>query len=125
MGLTLLENIKAYKVYVINRGRKYWDQRSQQIMEGPMFHHIKQDRDKQQEFTNVLSEIIKSHASIEALIDFTAYSLADIKCSLAAITDSVKQYIYISSDSVYEMSEGLSGDIREDQAINLEILTDK
>ena len=61
MGLTLLERIQADKVYVINRGKNYWDNKSQKIMTSPKFTHIKQDRDKTSEFTKVISKIIETH----------------------------------------------------------------
>jgi hypothetical protein len=59
MGLTLLErcsaNIHTFsKIYVLNRGKKYWDGASTDIMNKhpDVFHHILQDRDERSAFTN-------------------------------------------------------------------------
>ena len=53
MGLTLLEQlsnqIELYKaIYVLNRGKIYWDGRSTEIMSqhSEIIKHIKADRDK-------------------------------------------------------------------------------
>ena len=44
------------------------------------------------------------NTKIEALVDFCAYDTDDLQGVLTKDILNVKQYIYISSDSVYEVS---------------------
>ena len=66
MGLTLLQKIvdinqKFEKVYVINRGRKYWENESMKIINAHknVFAHIKCDRDDKLLYANSLLDIFR------------------------------------------------------------------
>ncbi len=68
MGLTFLNEIAAnidffQKVYIINRGRKYWDGKSEEIMQkySNVFVHIKQDRNKRKQFMQKMKEIFEQN----------------------------------------------------------------
>lgn len=115
MGLTLLLELEKAinqfeKVYVLNRGRKYWDGKSQEIFDAGSgkFVHIKANRGDEAQYTEALASIFEAHQKVECLIDFCAYKQKDFKPvseALEAAPGKLRQYIYISTDSVYEIIE--------------------
>ena len=50
--------------------------------------------------------LVDTHIIFEALIDFSGYKSKDIKSVIKELSpDKIKRYIYISSDSIYEVCE--------------------
>ena len=82
----------------------------------PSFRHVKCDRKETKQFAAKIREICLEYGPITTLIDFCAYDISDLKASLEGIPEGMlKQYIYISTDSVYQMLklDGSIGNIKE------------
>ena len=106
MGLTLLRDISKIEgatVYVINRGRIYWDNLSQAVINSSQkMFHIKSDRRKIKQFGQDMLSIFEKHEKIDAIIDFCAYDLDDIQAAFGCLDDKIDkllQYIFVSTDS--------------------------
>ena len=69
-----------------------------------IFVHIKQDRNKRNNFTEKLTNIFAENNKISAILDFCAWDKGDIDASLKSVdVKKLTRYIYISTDSVYEV----------------------
>ena len=69
-----------------------------------IFVHIKQDRNKRNNFTEKLTNIFAANNKISAILDFCAWDKGDIDASLKSVdVKKLTRYIYISTDSVYEV----------------------
>jgi nucleoside-diphosphate-sugar epimerase len=94
-----------YSVVVINRGNWYWD--TEETVK-PFVKHVKCDRMQSLQRCAGLQHYIWSLEApplFEAVIDFSAYHAFEISEALTILKDKIKKYIYISSDSVYEVCE--------------------
>ena len=101
----LSEHNQNYEFILLNRGHwNDWDLATRikpKILESIIF-----DRK-----TDSLKECLKgylvdTHIIFEALIDFSGYKSKDIKSVIKELSpDKIKRYIYISSDSIYEVCE--------------------
>ena len=103
MGLSLLETLITQldhfeSVNVLNRGNNYWDNKAHMIYaKFPKIKHWKIDRDKPK-YGELIGELCNKQTTV---VDFCAYSVPDLMSVLKGVKE-LKQYIYISSDSVYE-----------------------
>ena len=94
-----------YTVVVINRGNWYWDT-AETIK--PFVQHIKCDRMQSLQRCAGLQHYIWSVEAppmFEAVVDFSAYHAFEISEALSMLKDKIKKYIYISTDSVYEVCD--------------------
>ncbi|KAK2725121.1 hypothetical protein QYM36_001544 [Artemia franciscana] len=98
------------KVIVVNRGNWYYDS-NLRIMQRKEVIHIKCDRFKHKNENNLLKcekfiKLLGSITNIDLVVDFSAYKPKAISDALEVLKGKVHLYIYISSDSVYEVCEG-------------------
>lgn len=90
------------RVCVVNRGRRYW---GTEDPSGGRVARVNADRQDAASFAARLDEATKRLGGRWALVaDFSAYNGADIRASLAGLQGRFETYVYISSDSVYEVS---------------------
>lgn len=111
----LLQN---YSVILVNRGHWYWD--SETTIK-PRVTHWKCDRMQSLQRCAGLQEYIwntHTNPEFEAVVDFSAYHAFEITEALNMLNGKVKRYIYISSDSVYEVcNKTHTGLSREEDAV--------
>ncbi|KAK7498730.1 hypothetical protein BaRGS_00010107 [Batillaria attramentaria] len=92
----------GYQVVVVNRGNWYWDS---YFRVKPFVTHVQCDRMKPlDEKCTELVDIV-GNSSFDAVIDFSAYIPFSAKQALKLVKNKAKLYIYISTDSVYEVCE--------------------
>jgi len=104
MGRELVQAMlaKSARVCIVNRGRSYWGTKD---VSGGRAAHLTADRNKPQTFAQRLDEVTTFLGGNWALVaDFSAYNEDDIHASLAGLHGRFETYVYISSDSVYEVS---------------------
>jgi len=109
---------KNYSVVLINRGNWYWDT-ADTIR--PRVIHWKCDRMQSlQRCTGLQDYIWNEHKTMlfDAVIDFSAYHAFEINEALNMLHGRIKRYIYISSDSVYDVcNKTHAGLTREQDAV--------
>ncbi|XP_045203480.2 uncharacterized protein LOC123556655 [Mercenaria mercenaria] len=107
-----------YTVVIINRGNWYWD--TAETVK-PFVRHVKCDRMQSLQRCAGLQHYIWSTDAppmFEAVVDFSAYHAFEITEALKLLEGKIKKYIYISSDSVYEVcNKTHSGPTREEDAV--------
>lgn len=110
-----------YSVVLINRGNWYWD--TAETVK-PYVKHVKCDRMQSLQRCAGLQHYIwslEAPTMFEAVIDFSAYHVFEINEALKMLEGKIKKYIYISSDSVYEVcNKTHSGLTREEDAVRPE-----
>lgn len=91
-------------ITTVNRGREHWD--SAVRLAGCVERKVICDRAKliRSRKPKAWPSEIGHHERFDYIVDFSSYSRKDIKSSLRRFGGSVGTYIYISSDSVYEVS---------------------
>eukprot|EP00930_Biecheleria_cincta_P076613 TRINITY_DN63819_c0_g1_i1.p1 TRINITY_DN63819_c0_g1~~TRINITY_DN63819_c0_g1_i1.p1 ORF type:complete len:369 (+),score=55.18 TRINITY_DN63819_c0_g1_i1:84-1190(+) len=91
------------QVHVVNRGRSYWGTND---VFGGRVKRWTADRNYRCSFSRCLSAATEDAGGRWALVaDFSAFSGQDMHAALAGLSGCFDQYIFISSDSVYEVSE--------------------
>ncbi|KAH9496041.1 hypothetical protein Btru_014994 [Bulinus truncatus] len=90
----------GHKLTLVNRGNWYWDSA---FTVKPFVQHIKCDRLHPIEKCPELQEYIYNVEKIDAVIDFSAYQVQALEKSLNLVHRKTKLYIYISTDSVYDV----------------------
>ncbi|KAH3858144.1 uncharacterized protein LOC127873753 [Dreissena polymorpha] len=107
-----------FNIVLINRGNWYWDT-ADTIK--PFVRHLKCDRMQSLQRCSGLQHYIWSLDAppmFDAVIDFSAYHPFEITESLTLLQGKIKRYIYISSDSVYEVcNKTHTGLTREEDAV--------
>lgn len=102
IGSEVVSNIierDQYDITTVNRGNWYFDSK-ERIM--PYVKNIICDRDKA--FKLECPELLKSGA-YDIVIDFSSYTAKQIQQVVDILKDRVGLYIYISSDSIYEVCQ--------------------
>lgn len=91
-----------HQVVVVNRGNWYWDSH---FRIRPFVTHIKCDRlySLDHDHCGELVDLVNNNGSFDVVIDFSAYHPFSIKETLKLLKGRAKLYIYISSDSVYDV----------------------
>ncbi|CAG7673132.1 unnamed protein product, partial [Allacma fusca] len=93
---------RNYKITVVSRGNWYFDSGTR------IKPHVKQvicDRENSDlEYCTDLLQVINETAHFDIVIDFSAYKPEVISEALEYLNGKVGLYIYISTDSVYEVS---------------------
>ena len=99
----LLDNNNKYELILLNRGNwSDWD--TSERIKPRIYENIIFDR-KKDSIKNCLKKYIEDESFMfEAIIDFSGYKSRDIKSVIDGIpAKKIKLYIYISTDSVYEV----------------------
>ncbi|XP_076102498.1 uncharacterized protein LOC143071799 [Mytilus galloprovincialis] len=105
IGAETVERIlsESHQVTLVNRGNWYWDSG---IKIKPFVQHITCDRAQPLKDCNLLqSFLLESGESLyfDFVIDFSGYFSFQITDVLETFRNQIGKYIYISSDSVYEV----------------------
>ena len=107
-----------YTVVTVNRGNWYWDSN---IRVMPYVKNLKCDRMQSLQKCTALQMYLwdtETPTYFDAVIDFSAYHAFEISETLEIFRGKVMRYIYISSDSVYEVCDKTHNDpTREEDAV--------
>uniref|UniRef100_A0A0G4G1Q5 NAD-dependent epimerase/dehydratase domain-containing protein n=1 Tax=Chromera velia CCMP2878 TaxID=1169474 RepID=A0A0G4G1Q5_9ALVE len=96
---------RGFSVTVANRGREYWG--TKDPSEGRA-QRIRVNRDRREEFSSALRAATPpGPVGWFAVVDFCAYKPADLQCALEGLQKRFFLYVLISTDSVYEVCEGV------------------
>lgn len=120
IGAATVEQLlrRNYTVVIINRGNWYWD--SGETVK-PFVKHLQCDRMQSLQRCSGLQHYLWSTDApsvFEAVVDFSAFHSFEIIEALKMLDGKIKRYIYISSDSVYEVcNKTHSGLTREEDAV--------
>ncbi|CAF3920133.1 unnamed protein product [Adineta steineri] len=112
-GETVVELLatNTFDITVINRGN--WNDYDSSIRIRPFVKAINIDRKSSNALEQLRTAIGNEH--FDAVIDFSAYDSDVVKDALKALEGRIKLYVYISTDSVYEVclptSNSLSSEI--------------
>lgn len=104
--LDLLPN-ENYSVYIVNRGKIYWNTDMKKI---PEVHFFYGDRNTYLEFQKLLAYIsdkagITPEKRWDMVVDFSCYERKQMKCAIRGLKNLCKLYVYISTDSVYDVCD--------------------
>lgn len=105
MGSATVEKLiqLEYYIVIVNRGNWYWDSATKIK---PHVQHVKCDRMRPLQKCSELLDYLQDEATpttFDAVIDFSAYHPLEITEALDVLDGRMRRYIYISSDSVYEV----------------------
>ncbi|XP_013410026.1 uncharacterized protein LOC106173432 [Lingula anatina] len=89
-----------YDITIVNRGTWYWDST---VTIRPYVRHFACNREEPLGLCTGFGGFVKSVQQFEAVIDFSAYVPYAVDQALKILQDKVKLYIYISTDSVYDV----------------------
>lgn len=95
------EVLDKARVCVVNRGKTYWaaDPFADRVA------RVRADRDESATFASSVREATRRLGSDwDCVVDFSGFTGEDVKASLTGLAGAFKMYIYISSDSIYEVS---------------------
>ncbi|CAF3420315.1 unnamed protein product [Rotaria socialis] len=100
-GETVVEllALNTFDITVVNRGN--WKNYDSNIRIRPFVKAFNIDRESSTAVEQLHSAIGNEH--FDAVIDFSAYDTDVVKDALKVLEDKIKLYIYISTDSVYEV----------------------
>ncbi|KAK3747108.1 hypothetical protein RRG08_046495 [Elysia crispata] len=90
----------GHELTLVNRGNWYWDS---EFTVKPHTKHITCDRAQAIEKCSELKDFLSHSEGLDAVIDFSAYHPQFIEDALILLKGKVGFYIYISTDSVYEV----------------------
>jgi nucleoside-diphosphate-sugar epimerase len=104
--LSLLPN-PDYSVYIVNRGKFYWNTDMKAI---PEVHFFFGDRNNYLEFQKLLAYIsekagVTSDSRWDMVVDYSCYERKQMKCAIRGLKSLCKLYVYISTDSVYDVCD--------------------
>jgi len=133
MGLSLVEkliqkqteyskdsNLEKISIYVINRGKIYWNGLFYEIINGkPNVYHFISDRTDLEQFQKCLydiksfikksdTDLIEKNDNIilfDYILDYTCYKKDEVRFLLENLDFSFTTYLLISTDSTYNASE--------------------
>ena len=94
-------NLQPIHLTLLNRGRQYWSESSNTNLTPSTTSHLHLDRTNKQHLQQALTQHYPNK-SVEIVIDCSAYRRKSIQDVLECISVT-SQYIYISSDSIYEV----------------------
>ncbi|OWF35330.1 uncharacterized protein LOC110443058 [Mizuhopecten yessoensis] len=92
---------KGNNLVLLNRGNWYWDS---QFTVKPHVKHLTCDRQRQLLYCEDLHRL-KDTVYFDVVIDFSAYHFEAVEDVLELLKGKIGRYIYISSDSVYEVCQ--------------------
>lgn len=111
MGKHLLETLvhsNDFQIFYVNRGRGYWGNSGRLPFPNTTFYYG--NRDHKKEFLKLLNYIsnkvgVSSENPWHAVYDFSCYEPKELKCVHLALRNRTKLYVFVSSDSVYDVCE--------------------
>lgn len=115
--LSDLSNDESYEVHYINRGKSYWNNSVNKIKN---VHFTYGNREETSDFTLLLRYLSKklgvgiNERKWEAVIDFSAFYSNQVRSVYAALRGLCNLYVFISTDSVYDVCKVKSQPIVED-----------
>lgn len=111
--------LRGHDITVLHRGNWYWDS-STRIK--PWVNFVRCDRDSFNECVVQLVDITKEKGLFDAVIDFSGYKPGQVKDFMKKMRNKIRRYIYVSTDSVYEVCKEPSheGPILEEDAVRPE-----
>jgi hypothetical protein len=96
-------------LFIINRRKEHWDNLANKL---PSVVYYYGDRDYPVEFTKLLGYISKKHGFTkesgvkwDLVVDFCAYERKETKSVIRGLGGLTKLYVFISSDSVYDVCD--------------------
>eukprot|EP01017_Pseudomicrothorax_dubius_P029757 TRINITY_DN3650_c0_g1_i2.p1 TRINITY_DN3650_c0_g1~~TRINITY_DN3650_c0_g1_i2.p1 ORF type:complete len:189 (-),score=39.10 TRINITY_DN3650_c0_g1_i2:595-1161(-) len=119
MGLSTLRKLAGhteYEVHYINRGRNHWNNEVRNIENTHFSWGNRRDREDITKLLQYLSKKLGMSETNkwEAVIDFSAFKYHDIRSVYDALKGKTKLYLFISSDSVYDVCDR---EVRKQSAI--------
>lgn len=113
-------------VYVINRAKSHWNKEIESFSH--KYHFYYGDRDSHIEYTKLLKYLtvkagrltgVRESFKWDLVVDFCGYLRKEVKSAIRGLSGSIRLYVFISSDSVYDVSEtsGLSTPVREEESV--------
>lgn len=112
MGLTLVQRLQESKrqgkiqtLALINRGNIYWQN---DINSSPLISHLRADRSNRKEFARVLkigSDSLGQGKVWNLVVDFSCFEPGDLEAVVEGLRGRTQLYIYISTDSVYDVCD--------------------
>jgi nucleoside-diphosphate-sugar epimerase len=113
-------------VYVINRGKSHWNDEVFKLKDRLHFYYG--DRDVHIEYAKLLKYLTTKASKATGLgenfkwdlvVDFCGYLRKEVKSSIRGLAHRLKLYVFISTDSVYDVSDtaGLSTPVKEEESI--------
>lgn len=111
--------LRGHDITILHRGNWYWDSWTRIK---PWVDFVRCDRDRFNECADELADIAKVKGVFDAVIDFSGYRASQVKDFLKKMRSKIRRYIYISTDSVYEVCKEPSheGPILEADAVRPE-----
>ena len=101
------------EITIVNRGNWYFD--SEARIKPFVSAHFKCNRDQ---LLEIECEELLTSGSYDAVIDFSSYNARQIKQVVDILKERVGLYIYISTDSIYEVCDKThSGPVTEEDAV--------
>jgi hypothetical protein len=102
LDLLFADPEQYYAVTLVSRGNWYFD--SETRIKPKLSKHLICDREESDlEYCTELLAYIKETEVIDVVLDFSAYSPTALEATLEVLQEKAKLYIYISSDSIYEV----------------------
>eukprot|EP00930_Biecheleria_cincta_P098102 TRINITY_DN89792_c0_g1_i1.p1 TRINITY_DN89792_c0_g1~~TRINITY_DN89792_c0_g1_i1.p1 ORF type:complete len:427 (-),score=95.69 TRINITY_DN89792_c0_g1_i1:57-1337(-) len=104
MGKALVDDLldQKAKICVVNRGRKHW---GSSYPSAGKTARVLADREEPELFARRLREATRRLGRAwDMVVDFSAFDGNDMRASLDGLGANFKLYVYISSDSIYEVS---------------------
>lgn len=92
----------GHRVVTVNRGNWYWDSG---FKVKPFVQQVTCDRLYPMDKCTELVHLADSGAVFDVVVDFSAYHLNAVVETLKLLKDQIKLYIYVSTDSVYDVCD--------------------
>lgn len=107
--------LRGHDITIAHRGTWYWDSA---LRIKPWVKFVPCDRAKFNDCAERLGDVTQEKGMFDVVFDFSGYRSSDIKDFMLKMRSRIRRYIYISTDSVYEVCEEPSheGPTREDDA---------
>ncbi len=110
MGLSFLNQLieeKTHNIFMINRGNKYWNYQAKEL-EGVTWYFG--DREEYYEFKKLVIYISQKHGITsdnkwDLVMDFSGFDRKEVKCAMRALNEICKFYLFVSSDSIYDVCD--------------------
>lgn len=111
MGRTFIQDLlkdETNKVFMINRGKSYWNETPK---ENSKVLHYYGNRSEYIEFEKLVNYVSEKHGIGEddnkwdLVVDFSCFERKEIKSVIRALKNKCKLYVFISSDSIYDVCD--------------------
>lgn len=115
MGKTLVESLaqmSTVKLFVINRSKVHWNNEVANFAD--KYTHYYGDRDSPMEYGKLLTYLTKKVGIVTGLgdefkwdlvVDFCAYLRKEVKSAIRGLSNHVRLYVFISTDSIYDVCD--------------------